>query len=268
VRCWAFLLAYDGSRYFGFVRQPGRRTVEGEVLEALRACGLHQDIRDARYRAASRTDRGVSATGQVISIGLEAVPDVAETNAKLPDDIAFLAAAEVDPGFDARRMAREKHYRYVCDVPLDFDIGLAKQAAGMFSGEHDFFNFCKREPGVPTTGELEVSVDAGKELRFGFAGRKFLWQQVRRIVNAILLAGQGELSLEEIDAMLKREVDKSLQPAPAEGLFLASVKCEGVEFELDAGMIERFDKYLHGKESLVHEAMAEGLSGGTVRSRQ
>jgi tRNA pseudouridine38-40 synthase len=268
VRCWAFLLAYDGGRYFGFVRQPGRRTVEGEILKALRACGLHQSIREARYRVASRTDRGVSAIGQVISIELDAEPDIAEINSKLPADIAFLAAEEVDPGFDARKMAREKHYRYVCEIPTDFDIGLAKQAAGMFFGEHDFFNFCKREPGVPTTGELDVLIDVGKALRFDFVGRKFLWQQVRRIVGAILLAGQGKLSLEEIGAMLGREVDKSLQPAPAEGLFLVSVKCEGVKFELDAGAVERFDKYLHGKESLVHGAMAESLSRGAVQSPQ
>jgi len=251
----AFLLAYDGSRYFGFARQPGRQTVEGEVLGALRACGLYSGTPDTGYRVASRTDRGVSATGQVISLGLGAEPDIAKINAKLPTDIAFLAATEVDPGFDARKMAMEKHYRYVCEVPPDFDVGLAKKAAGMFSGEHDFFNFCKREPGVPTAGELDVSVDVGEALHLDFAGKKFLWQQVRRIVGAILLAGRGELSLEEIGAMLGREVDKSLQPAPAEGLFLVSVKCEGVEFELDAEAVERFGRYLQTKGLLVHTAM-------------
>lgn len=231
----------------------------GEVLGALRACSLYHNLQVTRYRVASRTDRGVSATGQVISIELEAEPDVAGINAKLPEDIAFLAATEVDPGFDARKMARGKHYRYVCEVPTDFDVGLAKQAAEMFSGEHDFFNFCKRKPGVPTTGELEVSVDVGEALRFDFVGRKFLWQQVRRIVNAVLLAGRGELSLEEIGAMLGREVDKSLQPAPAEGLFLVSVKCEGAEFKPDAEAIERFETHLQRSDSLVHAAMAKFL---------
>ncbi|MEW6593191.1 MAG: tRNA pseudouridine(38-40) synthase TruA [Candidatus Hadarchaeota archaeon] len=256
---FALLFAYKGSRYFGFARQPGKATVEGEVLAAMRGCGAFSSLTEAGYRVASRTDRGVSAIGQVISLKTNLALDISRLNAELPEDISILAAVEVEPGFDARKMAVEKRYCYLCDIPPNFDLSMAQKAVKMFRGEHDFFNFCKREPGVPTEMSLEASLLAGKHLRFDLAGERFLWQQVRRVIQAVLQAGRGKITLEEIGEMLNREVDKSLQPAPPDGLFLLEVKYARLKFKPDDEAVKRFVEYLAKTESPMHLEMIREL---------
>ncbi|MEW6222789.1 MAG: tRNA pseudouridine(38-40) synthase TruA [Candidatus Hadarchaeota archaeon] len=258
---FALLFAYDGSRYFGFARQPGKATVESEVLKALRGCGVFSSLTEAGYRAASRTDKGVSATGQVISLKTTSKPDISLVNTGLPEDISILAAEEVEPDFDARKMAVEKRYRYLCDAPPNFSLGTAQKAVKMFCGRHDFFNFCKREPGKPTEMKLIVTIKSGKPLRLDFHGDRFLLQQVRRITQAILQAGRGDISLEVIEAMLNRMVDRSLQPAPPEGLFLLGVEYTGLKFKPDVEAVERFESYLGKKGAPIHKEMAVALRG-------
>lgn len=245
---YAFQVAYDGSRYFGFVRQPGLRTIEGELLRALQACGLYKELKTARYRVASRTDRGVSALCQVIALNLLKRPNLRALNASLPKDIAFLAAAKVDQPFDPRRHALRKRYRYLCAAPQGFDLARAQKAAKLLVGRHDFRNFCKREKGRSAIMELEhVSIRGRRRLSFDFTAKAFLWQQVRRLVNALLKVGSKELTIAELRRLLKGEVNAPIPPAPPEGLILMYIEYADLELRPDPQLAKPFIGYLQSE---------------------
>ena len=228
---YALKVAYDGARYFGFARQPGLPTVEGELLKALKECKLCHDPAEARYQVAARTDRGVSAVGQVVALDVLKRPKISAINAHLPDDISVLLVTEVQPSFDPWRMALRKHYRYRCITPEGFDLRKARGAAKLLLGAHDFWSFCKHDQGKPTLGELEqVKISGKKILTFDFVAQAFLWQQVRRMVGALLAVGVGKLALEDFKLMLEQQIDHLPRPAPPEGLVLVQVKYRGISF--------------------------------------
>lgn len=253
---FAFLIAYDGSRYSGFARQPSKLTVEAELLRAFKLCGLYRDLTDARFRVAARTDRGVSAVGQVVALNVLGKPNLNIINTHLPEDIGALAATEVQPDFDPRAHALEKHYRYVCEAPSGFDSHLARQAARLLEGTHDFKHFCKHEEGRPTIAELKrVSIRGRKTLTFDFIARAFLWQQVRRMVGALLSVGTGKLSLDRLEGMLTGQGDQAIRPAPPEGLFLVGVRYPSLVLKLDKSAASRFAKYLVGRRHPCYRSM-------------
>lgn len=257
---YAFLVAYDGSRYFGFVRQPGRLTVEAELLRAFERHGLYCKLKEARYRVAARTDRGVSAIGQVVALDVRREPKVRELNAALPRDIAVLAAARVKPDFNPRTQAQSKHYRYVCEAPPGFDLPLARRAARLLEGPHDFEQFCKHERGRSTIGEFgHASVRGQKTLSFDFTARAFLWQQVRRMVGALLAVGTGKLSLDEFKRMLKGQAKQAMRPVPAEGLILVSIRYPSVALGSSERAVSKFIKHLRDRAHPGYEAMARLL---------
>lgn len=263
----AFIVAYDGTRYFGFVRQPGKPTVEAELLEAFRACGLYSDLRKAKYQVAARTDRGVSAVGQVVALDIVNSPNLERLNSLLPEDIAILAAAGVKSDFNPRTQARSKHYRYVCEAPPDFDLSTARRAAKMFEGGHDFRHFCKHERGKSTTGEVSyANVRGQKILVFDFVAPAFFWQQVRRMVWAILAIGTSKLSLEEFELMLEGKAKRAARPAPAEGLFLLSVRYPSLAIGPDVRITSRFITHLKNSANPVHGEMVRLILAQTSQN--
>jgi len=260
------MVAYDGARYFGFVRQPSQPTVEAELLRVFRECGLCLNLKGAEYQVVARTDRGASAIGQVVALDAIKRPELKELNALLPEDIAVLAAAEVKPDFNPRTQALSKHYRYVCEAPLAFDLSAARRAAKLFEGMHDFRHFCKHEHGKSTAGELEYArVRKQKQiLVFDFIAPAFLWQQVRRMVWAVLAVGTGNLSIEELKLMLEGRAKQAARPAPAEGLFLVGVRYPSLVLRPDARIIPRFIKHLESDVRSVCKAMARLILAGTA----
>ena len=197
-------LEYDGSGFRGWARQPGERTVEGAVRDALeRTLPRWEGL-----AVAGRTDAGVHATGQVVSLtgeGGPPLPRLAEAlNAALPEDVAVLEAAEAPEGFHARFSAVGRSYRYVVLArptraplrasrtlwwprPLDLD-GLDEAAAALV-GTHDFTAF------TPTETQHEVftrDVRAaawerhGDELHFTITADSFLRHMVRTLVGTML----------------------------------------------------------------------------------
>jgi len=257
---YAFRVAYNGARYFGFVRQPGLPTVEGELLKALNGCGLCKEPAKARYQVAARTDRGVSAVCQVIALDVLKKPNVRALNSLLPSDIAILAAAEVPSSFDARRHAISKSYRYVCEAPRGFNLAKARTAAKLMLGQHDFRNFCKHERGRPTIGELEqIKIGGRKILTFDFVAPAFLWQQVRRMVNALLSVGAGKLSPHDLKRMLERHQGQLPGPAPPGGLVLVRVDYRGVKFRSSRRLLAKFANCVLGESNKKPRlAAAEG----------
>ncbi|MEE9224408.1 MAG: tRNA pseudouridine(38-40) synthase TruA, partial [Thermoplasmata archaeon] len=139
----ALKFGYDGSRFWGYQRQPDVRTVEGDIIAAMKKTQMILGVEENHFRGSSRTDRGASAIGNVVALNTDFKKGemLKALNSNLRD-IYFWGIAEVDETFNPRH-ARQRWYRYHLDRDLDLDM--LKEASGIFIGEHDFKSFCKKE---------------------------------------------------------------------------------------------------------------------------
>src|SRR5947208_12131528 len=156
MRTLALWLSYDGTDFRGFGVQPRLRTVQGELERA-----LWQTLGEPlRVIPAARTDAGVHARGQVVSLrtasSLRPEALLRACNARLPADVAVTEAREMPDGFNARRSARRRSYRYVirnaplpcplrrreqCHVPAALDLEAMQRGADALLGTRDFRSF-------------------------------------------------------------------------------------------------------------------------------
>jgi tRNA pseudouridine38-40 synthase len=234
-------LEYDGTGFRGWARQPGERTVEGVVRRSLDAVFPGWE----RLGVAGRTDTGVHATGQVVSVDVEGGPPtdrIAEAlNAVLPDDVAVLAAAEAAPGFHARFSARSRSYRYrvlarrtpsplearrVLWWPRPIDLGALRASARALVGEHDFRAFTPTETqhDVFLRRILEADWERdGHHLDFTITADSFLRHMVRTLVGTMLELGP-EAPARIADLVTGRPRSESGLTAPPWGLYLERVE--------------------------------------------
>lgn len=237
-------LEYDGSRFAGWARQPGLRTVEGVLEEALRSVLGQRDAggEPLRLTVAGRTDRGVHAWGQVASYRHEPLA-VARLQALLPADVSVLSCERAaDDGFDARRDALSRTYCYrllvrrapsvfmaptALWVPRPLDLPCLEECAAALRGCHDFTAF------TPTATdhvrfEREV-IDArwqadGELLELWIEADAFMRHMNRVLVGTMLEVASGRRSIESFAALLQGRPRADAGPtAPAHGLALASV---------------------------------------------
>lgn len=145
----ALKIAYIGTNFHGFQRQPNHRTVEGELIYTLKKLGYIDDLSSSKFGIAGRTDRGVHSLGNVISFMSDREVIVNQVNHKLPEDIQIIAKAPVRYGFKPR-YAESKHYRYIF-FEKDLNISRMHELAKLFEGKHDFTNFSKRNKSQKTT---------------------------------------------------------------------------------------------------------------------
>jgi tRNA pseudouridine38-40 synthase len=232
-------IAYDGTDFSGWARQPGRRTVCA-VLEDTMSMVLRHDV---RLTVAGRTDAGVHATGQVAHTDIPAAPDLTRLARALPPDVRVQAIRPAPAGFDARFSAIRRHYVYrVCDQqwtanpltrrntvtwPRPLAVPALNEASEMLLGLNNFVAFCRRREGATTIRdvqrltwtrtsdtvvEAEVSADA------------FCHSMVRSLVGALLAVGEGRKPVEWPASLLKAETRPStITVAPAHGLTLVGV---------------------------------------------
>lgn len=238
-------LAYEGTDFAGFNVQPGRRTVQS-VLEG----SWHSITGEAvRMTAAGRTDAGVHAVGQVVSVQTSSSmrPDglLRALNARLPEDAVVRRLVEAPPSFDARRSAVRRHYRYTIwnqpvrnvrwrryslHVAAPLDLGRMQAATSALLGEHDFRAFAGRLSQSPPSSTRRTLISAewsaGRDgfIHFDVAADGFLRHMVRGIVGTMLRIGRVQLSADELRQMLVGGERRAMGlTAPAHGLTLTRV---------------------------------------------
>jgi tRNA pseudouridine38-40 synthase len=244
----ALLVAYDGTEFAGFQSQVNGRAVQ-DVLEAALADLYGTTL---RVRAASRTDAGVHAVGQVASVDLGDAARYARIplerlplalDGRLPADVRVLAARAAGPGFDPRRAA-SKTYRYrllarpapcplrrrfVWHVGGRLDVEAMATAAEAVIGRHDFSAFAAAGASgasrVREVRALRVRAAADDEVHVDVEADGFLYRMVRNLVGTLVEIGRGRRAASDMASILaSRRRALAGATAPPQGLCLMEVR--------------------------------------------
>ncbi|KAL0215627.1 hypothetical protein P9112_007811 [Eukaryota sp. TZLM1-RC] len=254
-RKYAFLISYVGANYCGLQIQPDVETIESKIHQAFLDSSLYHPTKpslpESRWSRAGRTDKGVSAAGNVLA-GMfpeQEDPSVFTTklNQHLPNDIQVIKTIRVTPSFDARRSGTARHYEYLIptsvlkpstateDWTLDKDH--LEKLNGLFQhfvgNNNNFFNYtaqlsptdpkCKRDI-------LEISVDfldnSEAFVLVYLHGRSFLLHQIRKMVGTVIAVFKNLIPEGYITAALSAEVALPTPKAPGQGLLMDKVDYE------------------------------------------
>lgn len=258
----ALEIMYLGHDYHGFARQESvASTIEEFLFAALRKTCLippKASWSDLNYSRGGRTDKGVSALGQVVALLVRSAGRAdsdpldeedeldypALLNRVLPSTIRVLGWTTVHANFSARFSACYREYKYFVVTNDDFDIDRMRVAGGLLVGEHDFRNFCK--PDVVAVKSfvrriLDVRIEefplvkasGRKVIELYVKGSAFLWHQVRCIASVLLMVGSGKEEPKIVTSLLDLE-NTPRKPqysmASEEPLLLYNCAYENLEF--------------------------------------
>ncbi|MBB5154782.1 tRNA pseudouridine38-40 synthase [Saccharopolyspora phatthalungensis] len=252
-------LSYDGTDFCGWAKQPGQRTVQGLLEDALAKQPPGRAV-PASVVVAGRTDSGVHATGQVvhfdvvphdpagtgrISVDAQGIPDLGRMahrwNRILPPDVRVLGARVVPAAFDARFSALRRHYRYqVSDAPWGvdplrrrdtlawnraLDVAALNASAQELLGLNDFAAYCKPREGATTVRELqrfEWERVAEHLIVAHVSADAFCHSMVRSLVGTLLMVGDGRRN-QPWPTEILGSTTRTTAVAPAHGLTLTGI---------------------------------------------
>ncbi len=246
LRNFKLIIEYDGATFKGWQRQgQGERTVQGE-LEKILAKIFKVDA--VTTIASGRTDSGVHALGQVVSVKAETRMKPKDLqyalNAWLPKDIAVLKVQEVDLNFHAQYSVKEKTYRYLIlnrehpsvmmrerslFYPHQINITLMRKAAKVLIGKHDFksfqaFDLLRADKNTVRTVQKITVASHDEWIIIEVTADGFLYKMVRNMVGMLLAVGRGQVTVKEVAVILKaKDRNKAATTAPAHGLSLLKV---------------------------------------------
>lgn len=252
------VISYRGTGYFGWQdlgAADAKPTVQASIHQVLKKICKYQRC---SISAASRTDAGVHAQGQVVKVSIALAIESAKLqlgmNSLLPEDIRVLRCEPCAAVFNANKHSKSKEYHYYFSTnpvynpvfnafvahvtpsknasgPLDID--LMQRACKLMVGEHDFYSFARRDANIGSTVRTIFSCEIlpTQALSFGdnvyylkIVGSGFLKQMVRYIVGALLALGRNQLSLRDIsEALAKRQEQKISPKAKSQGLHLVHI---------------------------------------------
>lgn len=237
VKC---IVSYDGSKFYGFQIQNKIRTVQGELQKALKKICEEEII----IHASGRTDAKVHAKKQVFHF--DTTREMPEKQWKrainhfLPNDIYILDSSFVSEDFHSRYSAQKKEYHYLLNMneynPFQtnyiyqygrvLDIGLMKDAAKIFIGEHDFASFCSYDQYGNTVRNIYNILIENNEgiVKFIIVGNGFRRYMVRHIVGGLIQVGAKRISKDKLQELLDSKGEKKcLFKAKPQGLYLYEV---------------------------------------------
>ena len=237
-------VAYEGGGFHGFAANPGVRTVGGTMAEAIGAVVGHR----VQLTCAGRTDAGVHAWGQVVHFDTDGGTDVerllVSLNKMLAPAVVVREASVAPEGFDARRSATGRRYRYTVlnrplpdpfmaglawHVPEPLDLRAMQLGCDPLFGEHDWSAFCRKPP-APDASLVRVvrearwlQVDEGL-MRFEIEASSFWHQMVRSLVGVLVAVGRGKRRAGDVAGIIRSGTRASAgKPAAAHGLCLWEV---------------------------------------------
>lgn len=240
------VIAYDGSDYMGW-----QKTATGASIEATLQVQLEKILQHSLdLQAASRTDRGVHARGQVVNFLTAKSPlDLDKLkislNQLLPKDIVAISIDYVEPSFHPTLDSTGKEYCYdLCydsiqlpehrfyswHTPGALDIPAMRAAADLLTGCHDFTSFCNVKKNAHYSNyerivrKIDMAELADKRLRIIIQGNHFLYKMVRNMVGTLVYIGRGKIDLEKLPYLIQAQDRTQIgMTAPAHGLFLEKV---------------------------------------------
>lgn len=238
------VVEYDGTDYHGSQYQANAPTIQGEIEKALKKLMGKR----TRIKAASRTDAGVHACGQVVSFDMDkTLPLSAYTdglNHFLPEDIAVKEAFVADRSFDVRRDAVSREYRYnilksstrsalqrrfAYRMDGELDVAAMNKACRALVGKHDLASFvssaetARKKRTVRNTFQAEVTPKEDM-IVFNIIADSFLPHQVRNMMGSLIQVGRGKMTVDEFNTMVESRTPGMAGPtAPAAGLCLMRV---------------------------------------------
>lgn len=216
-------LFYLGDYYFGSQVQPGLKTIQGELIEAVQLWSKEPHSKQT-VQLSGRTDRGVHSFGQLVLLSTEKSLNIDQINKHLPEDIILWAKTKAPEGFRPRSSALMRHYRYYLGSMWDnVNLDLIRNAIKYIIGSKDFNLLSKPDEGrntVTTILNINIGSDSGI-LYLDLFGTSFLWKFVRKTVTLLTQIGLGQIEPEVILSVLQGRKNRGgIEPAPPENLIL------------------------------------------------
>jgi tRNA pseudouridine38-40 synthase len=236
----ALKFAYNGGPFYGYARQPDLRTIEGDLINVLQTKKFIDTSKKACFKSASRTDKGVSAFGNVIAFNTEKnCENILQDCNDLLDHVVIYAKKMVDNVFYPRH-AKQRIYQYYLKKEI-VSLQTIESIAPLFIGTHNFSNFARIEPHKNPIRSIEkiALTETDSFFILEFHAQTYLWQQIRRIVSSILKVEKQKITLEGIIQALKQheeQIDFGLaDPRP---LILKDIKYD-FSFDIDTKELEK-----------------------------